>query len=328
MVGGHGDEAVAFTLVFLVVADDVHFLDGAEGREELPQRALVSFKSNVVDKEDKAPFCVSAAGIVGHLEVVVAHTSTHTPTAARVHRVEAVVVKAALVADGTHRSAATATTHTPTEATAACAEAASPKAGVVASTSAIATLWGAIAAAAVTTEASSPLEASARGDHRSRRSCLASVILRELDVDALGGAVRREPIELVNGRLRLLSVVVQYKTHAFGVAKLVGEDSTLDDLAIAGEQFTEGLLVHLLGQVADVQVGSLNVLSMAGKRHFDGFVLQLQAIQTLDGPVCVALVHVVDKAKAIAVARGLVADYLAGLETSDTLEHGPELLIR
>lgn len=54
-VVGHGDKPEAFALARGVVADDLDALHGAEGSEELPQDAVFSIGSQVVDED--APPC-------------------------------------------------------------------------------------------------------------------------------------------------------------------------------------------------------------------------------------------------------------------------------
>lgn len=63
VVVGHGDEAEAFALVRVEVADHLHVRHGAERPEHLPQDALVRVRSQVVDEDAPA-----RAGVTGNVD--------------------------------------------------------------------------------------------------------------------------------------------------------------------------------------------------------------------------------------------------------------------
>lgn len=54
IVVGHGDEAEAFALVRLKVANDFDTLHGTKGAKELPEKRILRVRSQIVDEDAPA----------------------------------------------------------------------------------------------------------------------------------------------------------------------------------------------------------------------------------------------------------------------------------
>ena len=159
---------------------------------------------------------------------------------------------------------------------------------------------------------------------------LLAVVISKLDEDGFCAPFRSGATQGADGSICLPPGVVEDKPHPLRHPCIeVHQHPGLDDLPIGVKQFVQLHLRPGNGQVANIQVGALDVFTAhACLRHLDPLVLQLEAIQGLDRSVSIRRVLVVYKAKPIAVACSLVADDLGRLDGANAKEHGAVLLIR
>ena len=118
---------------------------------------------------------------------------------------------------------------------------------------------------------------------------LLGVVICKLDEDLFCAALRGGATQGTDGSLCFSSGVVQNKANTLGHSRVqVHQDTGLDDLAVGLEQLVQLHLCPRYWQVADVQVCPLDALpTHTCLGHLDAFVLQLKAVEGLDGPVSV-----------------------------------------
>lgn len=121
---------------------------------------------------------------------------------------------------------------------------------------------------------------------RQRRDRLVDVIARvvgELDRDRLRGALRRRPVQLLDGPFGFRALVEPDEADALGqTGDVVAQDARRDDLAVRLEQRLQVLLGHALGQARNVQVGALDGIGAGSReRHLDRLVLEPQPVKSI-----------------------------------------------